>query len=81
VRQLGCAPGGIPSCWIVEPNRDRPRLIVFELSDEGFRAEHAFPVMIPPSALVRTDPLDWRHPAGMTGVTPRSGRCSLRTNW
>jgi Uma2 family endonuclease len=61
---------GIPSYWIVEPDRDRPRLIVFELNDgkyeqgadisgdEQFRAERPFPVTIRPSALVRTGPLD-----------------------
>jgi Uma2 family endonuclease len=61
---------GIPSYWIVEPDRDRPRLIVFELrdgkyeqvaevtGDEQFRAVHPFPVTISPSALVRTGPLD-----------------------
>lgn len=60
---------GIPSYWIVEPNRDRPRLIVFELregqyqqvadvsADELFRAILPFPVTIRPSALVRTGPL------------------------
>lgn len=61
---------GIPSYWIVEPDRERHRLIVFELrdgkyeqvaevtGDEQFRAEHPFPVTIRPSALVRTGPLD-----------------------
>jgi len=61
---------GIPSYWIVEPDRDSPRLIVFELSDgkyeqiadvsgdEQFRAARPFPVTIRPSALVRTGPLD-----------------------
>jgi Uma2 family endonuclease len=61
---------GIPSYWIFEPDRERPRLIVFELregkygqvaevtGDEQFRAEHPFPVTIRPSALVRTGPLD-----------------------
>jgi Uma2 family endonuclease len=61
---------GIPSYWIVEPDRDRPRLIVFELrdgkyeqvaevtGDEEFRAERPFPVTIRPSALVRTGPLE-----------------------
>ncbi len=60
---------GIPSYWIVEPDRERPRLIVFELregkyelvaevtGDEEFRAERPFPVTIRPSALVRTGPL------------------------
>jgi Uma2 family endonuclease len=61
---------GIPSYWIFEPDREQPRLIVFELregkyeqvaevtGDEQFRAEHPFPVTIRPSALVRTGPLD-----------------------
>jgi Uma2 family endonuclease len=61
---------GIPSYWIVEPDRERPRLIVFELrdrkyeqvaditGDEEFRAERPFPVTIRPSALVRTGPLE-----------------------
>jgi Uma2 family endonuclease len=61
---------GIPSYWIVEPDRERPRLIVFELhdgkyeqvaevtSDEQFRAEHPFPVTVRPSVLVRTGPLE-----------------------
>jgi Uma2 family endonuclease len=61
---------GIPSYWIVEPDRERPRLIVFELrdgkyeqvaevtGDEQFRAEHPFPVTIRPVALVRTGPLE-----------------------
>lgn len=60
---------GIPSYWIVEPDRERPRLIVFELregkyeqvadvtGDEQFRAERPFPVTIRPPALVRTGPL------------------------
>jgi len=61
---------GIPSYWIVEPDRDRPRLIAFELrdgkyeqiaevtGDEQFRAERPFPVTIRPSSLVRTGQLD-----------------------
>lgn len=61
---------GIPSYWIVEPDRDRPRLIAFELregtyeqvaeviGDEQLRAVQPFPVTIRPSALVRTGPLD-----------------------
>jgi Uma2 family endonuclease len=61
---------GIPSYWIVEPDRERPRLIVFELrdgkyeqvaevtGDERFRAERPFPVTIRPAALVRTGPLE-----------------------
>jgi Uma2 family endonuclease len=60
---------GIPSYWIVEPDRDHPRLIVFELNDgryeqvadvtgdEEFRATQPFPVTIRPSVLVRTGPL------------------------
>jgi len=55
---------GIPSCWIVEPDMDRPELIVFELrsggyeqaahvsSNEEYRAEIPFPVTIVPSRLV-----------------------------
>jgi Uma2 family endonuclease len=61
---------GIPSYWIVEPDRDRPQLIAFELrdgkyeqvaevtGDEEFRAERPYPVTIRPSVLVRTGPLD-----------------------
>jgi len=61
---------GIPAYWIVEPDRDHPRLIVFELrdgkyeqvaevsGDEQFRAERPFAVTIRPSALVRTGPLN-----------------------
>jgi Uma2 family endonuclease len=61
---------GIPSYWIVEPDRERPRLIVFELrdgkyeqvadvtGDEVFHATQPFPVPIKPSVLVRTGPLD-----------------------
>jgi Uma2 family endonuclease len=61
---------GIPSYWIFETKRDRPRLVVFELrdgryeqvaevsGDEQFRATTPFPVTIKPSALVRTGPLD-----------------------
>jgi hypothetical protein len=57
-------------CWIAEPDRDRPRLIVFELrggkyeqvadvtGDEQFAAARPFPVTIRPSALARTGPLD-----------------------
>jgi Uma2 family endonuclease len=60
---------GIPAYWIVEPDRDRPRLAAFELrdgtyeqvadvtGDEQVRAVHPFPVTIRPSALVRTGPL------------------------
>ena len=60
---------GIPSYWIVEPDRDHPRLIAFELrdgkydqvadvtGDEQFTAAQPFPVTIRPSALVRTGPL------------------------
>jgi Uma2 family endonuclease len=56
---------GIVSYWIVEPDRDKPELIVFELrdgryqevarvaGDETFRAVLPFPVTITPSALVR----------------------------
>jgi Uma2 family endonuclease len=61
---------GIPSYWIVEPERDKPRLIVFELrdgkyeqvadvtGDEQFHAAQPFPVTIRPSVLVRTGPLE-----------------------
>ena len=61
---------GIPSYWIVEQDRDHPRLIAFELRDgkyelvadvtagEQFTAARPFPVTIRPSALVRTGPLD-----------------------
>jgi Uma2 family endonuclease len=55
---------GIPAYWIVEPNRDRPELTVFELrpgayeqtayvtGDEEYRAAIPFPVTIVPSKLV-----------------------------
>jgi Uma2 family endonuclease len=58
---------GIVSYWIVEPDRDKPELVVFELrdgryqeaarvaGDEAFRAELPFPVTVTPSALVRAD--------------------------
>jgi Uma2 family endonuclease len=61
---------GIPSYWIVEPEREQPRLIAFELrdgryeqvadvtGDEEFHATQPFPVTIRPSALVRTGPLE-----------------------
>ena len=57
---------GVPSYWIVEPDRDKPELIVFELhdgryqqvarvaGDEAFEAARPFPVTVIPSALVRT---------------------------
>jgi len=57
---------GIPSYWIVEPDRDKPELTVLELSDgryqqvarvageEAFEAARPFPVTVIPSALVRT---------------------------
>jgi Uma2 family endonuclease len=56
---------GIVSYWIVEPDRDKPELIVFELrdgryqeaarvaGDEAFRAVLPFPVTVTPSDLVR----------------------------
>jgi Uma2 family endonuclease len=56
---------GIVSYWIVEPDRDKPELIAFELrdgqyqevarvaGDEAFRAVLPFPVTVMPSALVR----------------------------
>ena len=52
---------GIPAYWIVEPNRDRPELTVFELrsgayeqathvvGDEEYRAVAPFPVTVVPS--------------------------------
>jgi Uma2 family endonuclease len=55
---------GIPAYWIVEPDRDRPELTVFELrsgayeqaafvtGDEQYRALIPFPVTITPSSLV-----------------------------
>jgi Uma2 family endonuclease len=57
---------GVPSYWIVEPDRDKPDLTVFELhdgryqqvarvaGDEAFEAARPFPVTVIPSALVRT---------------------------
>ena len=56
---------GIVSYWIVEPGRDKPELIVFQLrdgryqeaarvgGDEAFRAVLPFPVTVTPSDLVR----------------------------
>jgi Uma2 family endonuclease len=56
---------GIVSYWIIEPDRDKPELIVFGLrdgryrevarvaGDETFEAELPFPVTVTPSALVR----------------------------
>jgi Uma2 family endonuclease len=55
---------GIPAYWIVEPDRDRPELTVFELrsgayeqtthvvGDEDYRAVVPFPVTIVPSKVV-----------------------------
>ena len=55
---------GIPAYWIVEPDRDRPELTVFELrsgayeqiaqvtGDEEYRAAIPFPITIAPSKLV-----------------------------
>jgi Uma2 family endonuclease len=55
---------GIPAYWIVEPDRDRPGLTVFELrsgtyeqaahvtGDEEYRAAVPFPVTIVPSRLI-----------------------------
>jgi Uma2 family endonuclease len=55
---------GIPAYWIVEPDRDRPELTVFELrsgayeqtahvvAEEEYRAAAPFPVTITPSGLV-----------------------------
>ena len=57
---------GIPAYWIVEPDPDKPELIVFELQDgryrqvarmageEAFEAVRPFPVTITPSPLVLT---------------------------
>jgi Uma2 family endonuclease len=56
---------GIPAYWIVEPDRDKPELTVFELrdgryeqvarvaGDDAFHAELPFPVTVIPSELVR----------------------------
>jgi Uma2 family endonuclease len=56
---------GVPAYWIVEPDRDKPELIVFELrgeryqqvaraaGDEPFDARLPFPVVVTPSELVR----------------------------
>jgi Uma2 family endonuclease len=55
---------GIPAYWIVEPDRDRPELTVFELrsgayeqaahviGDDEYHATVPFPVTIVPSELV-----------------------------
>ena len=55
---------GIPAYWIVEPDMDRPELIVYELragaykqtahvtGTEEYRAEIPFPVTITPAQLV-----------------------------
>jgi len=55
---------GIPSYWVVVPDRDKPALIAFELNrgsyeqiahvtrDDGFETERPFPVRIVPSQLV-----------------------------
>jgi Uma2 family endonuclease len=60
---------GIPAYWIIEPERDQPRLIAFELRDgkyetvadvsgsDEFRATLPFPVAIRPAVLTRTGPL------------------------
>ena len=60
---------GIPAYWIVEPDRDQPRLIAYELEDgkyhvaadvtgdEQFHATLPFLVTITPATLVRTGPL------------------------
>ncbi len=57
---------GVSAYWIVEPDRDKPELAVFELrdgsyrqvaratGDEAFEAEQPFPVTVTPSALVAT---------------------------
>ena len=54
----------VPSYWIVNPDRDAPELIVFELADDGyqqiahvtgnapFRASEPFDVEIAPARLV-----------------------------
>jgi Uma2 family endonuclease len=55
---------GISSYWIIEPDRDRPELTVFELrsgayelaahvsGDEEYHAAAPFPVTITPSTLI-----------------------------
>jgi Uma2 family endonuclease len=55
---------GIPAYWIVEPDMDKPELIVFELRSgayeqiahvtgtEEYHAQIPFPVIITPSQLV-----------------------------
>jgi Uma2 family endonuclease len=55
---------GITSCWVVVPDREKPSVVAFELSndtykrvahvtgDEPFRAERPFPVTVVPSDLV-----------------------------
>ncbi len=60
---------GIPSYWIVTPERDLPELTVFELrsgsyelaaqiaGDDAFEAELPFTVTVAPSRLVTTGPL------------------------
>jgi Uma2 family endonuclease len=60
---------GIPSYWIVTPDRKRPELTAFELrdgtyhvaatvsGDEPFDARSPFPVTVTPTALVTTAPL------------------------
>jgi Uma2 family endonuclease len=59
---------GIPSYWIVTPERDMPELTVFELrsgsyelvaqltGEDAFEAELPFPVAVAPSRLVTTGP-------------------------
>ena len=66
---------GIPGYWIVEPERDRPRLTAYELrggkyevsadvtGDEEFRTAQPFPVAIRAATLVTTSPLPGLHPA------------------
>jgi len=60
---------GIPAYWIIEPERERPRVIAFELRDgkyqevadvsgpDEFRATSPFPVAFRPAVLTRTGPL------------------------
>ena len=60
---------GIRSYWIINPDRDKPELTVFEMrsgryqqvarvaGDEAFEAALPFPVSVTPSALVRTGTL------------------------
>jgi Uma2 family endonuclease len=56
---------GTPSYWLVDPNRDKPSLTVFELADGDYKqiahvpggqswtASQPFPVRVAPAGLVR----------------------------